>query len=80
MNNRLDSEQAPIGKWVHSYRWPKLTTNSREDYTINEKGPRTPATKGSDGGYVANPNEHTVGYSVCELLWVFIVLVANALD
>ncbi|KAF6755465.1 alkaline-phosphatase-like protein [Ephemerocybe angulata] len=36
----------------------------RESYTINEKGPRTPATKGDDGGYVANPAEHTHGFSV----------------
>ena len=79
-DNRLDSEQAPIGEWVHSYEWPKLTMCSREDYIINEKGPRTPATKGSDGGYVANPNEHTVGYSVCESNYLLLKLVSDVPD
>lgn len=42
--------------------------SSREDYTLSQNGPRTPTAEGEDGGDVANPDEHTDGFSVSKLL------------
>ncbi|TFK40421.1 alkaline-phosphatase-like protein [Crucibulum laeve] len=36
----------------------------RESYTLNQNGPRVPATKGDDGTMHVNPTDHTDGFNV----------------
>ncbi|PFH53031.1 hypothetical protein AMATHDRAFT_172594 [Amanita thiersii Skay4041] len=36
----------------------------REGYTVSTSGPRLPATRGDDGGFVVNPNDHPDGFTV----------------